>query len=66
MRLVEQSWDLRVKLSRNIEIEKKQVSHTYFSKEKIDRLIELSGRAYSRYLRRLNRYWLQVRLTNAR
>jgi len=57
MKLVEQSWDLRVRINRLIEREREIEQRSSYQHEKMERLSILSNRAYARYLRRLKNHW---------
>lgn len=55
--LVEQAWSLRANLNRRIETERLRRTEKIMPTVKIERLNSLQAAAYSRYLRRLKKFW---------
>ncbi len=55
--LVEQAWSLKSSLNRRIETERARRSACYAPSTKIERLNSIQDIAYSRYLRRLKKFW---------
>ena len=57
MKLVEQSWDLGVRINRIIATERERAKYAVSPNAKIRRLTVISERTYARYLRRLKKKW---------
>lgn len=55
--LVEQAWSLKANLNRRIETEKVRRAACYAPSVKIERLSSIQDIAYSRYVRRLKKFW---------
>lgn len=56
--LVEQAWSLKANLNRRIDTERLKRSASYATPSvKIERLNSIQAAAYSRYLRRLKKFW---------
>ena len=55
--LVEQAWSLRTNLNRRIETERLRRSESVMPTVKIERLNSIQETAYSRYIRRLKKFW---------
>ncbi len=55
--LVEQAWSLRANINRRIETERVRRTECYAPSTKIERLNSIQDIAYSRYLRRLKKFW---------
>lgn len=55
--LVEQAWSLGANINRSMETERLRRSASYAPSVKVERLKSIHAAAYSRYLRRLKKYW---------
>lgn len=55
--LTQQAWELQVNLEQRLETEHFKIVGNHSALLRMERLNTIKGRAYSRYLRRLNRLW---------